>query len=209
MTGNTRANFFAAVRSSLFGGKLDQHQVDGMNAALDACDRFGVTDPHHVAHGLAEIRHETGGYMLPIKETVMAWHEDKNPSDAEVIGRLDRAFASGKLPWVKKPYWRDGWFGRGPVQTTHKANYERIGKAIGVDLVANRDLILRADIGAAAAIVGMRDGIYTGRKLSDYRFPGALDADWKHHPRRIINGRDGTDAEVSGYHRAFHKALLV
>jgi hypothetical protein len=202
-----RKAFFASARHTLFGGSLSQAQVDGCEAILDACQIYGVIEQHDVAHVLAEVRHETGGYMLAIKETVMPHHVDKNPSDAEVIRRLDVAWATGKLTWVKTPYWRDGWFGRGPIQTTHKSNYEKVGRAIGVDLVPNRSRILEPATGAASAVVGLRDGIYTGRKLADFDFPTALNNQSKQHPRRMVNGVDGTDALVSGYHRSFFTAL--
>jgi len=155
------------------------------------------------------VRHETGGYMLPIKETVMPHHKDKNPSDTTVIKRLNDAYAAGKLAWVKAPYWLAGWFGRGPLQVTHEKNYEKIGKKIGVDLVKNRERILEPDIGAATAVVGLRDGVYTGRKLADYDFPAALDALPKENPRRMVNGVDGTDKDVAGYHRKFFAALTA
>lgn len=201
-----RTAFFAALRPC-FGGKLEAAQATGIEAILDAADAVGMTDPNHVANVMAQVRHETGGYMSPIKETVMRSHKDKNPSDKTVIDRLNRAYAAGKLPWVKTPYWRDGWFGRGPVQVTHRKNYEKIGKAIGVDLVDNRDLALDPRVGAMIAVVGMRDGLFTGKKLADYTFPNDLEAAPRQNPRRIINGVDGSDREVAKFHREFHKAL--
>jgi len=45
--------FFAGVRTSLFGGSMSQAQVDGCEALLRACNRWGVTDQHHVAQVLA------------------------------------------------------------------------------------------------------------------------------------------------------------
>ena len=213
-----RAAFFDAVRATLFFGTLTQAQVQGCEAILDACARYGVTDSHHVAHILAHVFHETGRYMLPIKETVMPSHKDKNPSDAEVIRRLDRAFAAGQLSWVRTPYWRNGWFGRGQLQITHLENYEKMGKRLGVDLVKNRDLALDRNISASIAVVGMAEGRFTGKKLSDYSFPAALDAGldakadpdgWRRHPRRIVNGRDGTDAQIAQYHRAFHAGVVA
>lgn len=204
-----RKAFFDAVRASPFGGSLSDAQVKGCEAILDACARYTVTDPHHVANVLAQTYRETGGYMLPIKETVMPHHKDKNPSDATVISRLDRAFATGKLPWVKTPYWRSGWFGRGPIQITHEANYRKLGQRLGVDLVKNRDLALDRNVGASIAVVGMAEGLFTGKKLADYVFPTALDAPAARNPRRIVNGPDGSDAEVARNHRAFHKAVLA
>lgn len=193
-----RAAFFNAIRP-MFGGKLNEDQVTGISALLDA----GAGLPlHHMANVLAQVRRETGGIMAPIKETVMPWHEDKHPSDKEVIQRLDRAFAAGQLKWVKAPYWRDGWFGRGQIQNTHKANYDKFG-------IVNPQDALRLDVSARVAVDGMRDGKFTGKKLSDYSFPAALDNPPGTNPRRIVNGPDGSDAEVAGFHRQFAMALTT
>lgn len=205
-----RAKLYAALRrrdSGVFGTSLSQAQVRGVEAILNSCARNRVTDPHHVANILAQVYHETGGYMLPIKETVYASHKDKNPSDTKVIARLDNAWAKGQLSWVSTPYWRDGAFGRGPIQITHWDNYEKMGKRLGVDLRGNPDLALDPDIGADIAVVGMSEGMFTGKKLSDYSFPNALRASPKNHPRRIVNGRDGTDEDITEYHYAFVNAI--
>lgn len=205
-----RAKFFEQLKASiLFGKTLKQTDVTGVEAILDTSIELGVVDPHHISNQLAQVYHETGGYMLPIKETVYASHTDKNPSDATVIKRLDNAYAKGQLKWVKTPYWRDGWFGRGPVQITHKHNYVRLGDAIGVDLVGNRDLALDVKIGAKIVTVGMSRGLFTGRKLSDFDFPSSLQASASMNPRRIVNGVDGTDAQIAKYHMAFHSALMA
>lgn len=204
-----RKVFFDSIRGTgLFGKALASSHVTGCEALLDASMEWGLTNPHHVAHVLAHAHHETGAYMLPIKETVQAHHVDKNPSDAEVIRRLDVAWKKGQLSWVSTPYWRDGWFGRGFIQITHLKNYLKLGTAIGVDLVANRDASLNPAISAATAVVGMRDGLFTGKKLSDYKFPDALTAKPKENPRRIVNGEDGTDAKIAKSHIFFYDALV-
>lgn len=192
-----RTTFFAELRSSLFKGSLGQPQVNGIEALLDAAEGLPT---HHVANILANVHRETGGHMSPIKETVMPYHKDKNPSDAEVIRRLNNAYATGKLPWVKSPYWRTGAFGRGQIQITHDSNYRRFG-------LSSYDGALIPSVSARIAVVGMRDGMFTGKKLSDYTFPAALDNPPKQNPRRIVNGVDGSDKEVAGYHRAYHRAL--
>lgn len=204
-----RKVFFDQIRASgLFGKSLKPEHVAGTEAIIDAAIRYRVTNPHHVAHILAHVFHETGSYMLPIKETVYASHTQKNPSDATVIKRLDDAFKKGQLSWVKTPYWRDGWFGRGQIQITHESNYRKLGDAIGVDLVSDKDRALDLTNSAAIAVVGMSKGLFTGKKLSDYDFPAALDAAPANHPRRIVNGIDGTDAKISKYHRTFYNALV-
>lgn len=205
-----RTNFFDNLRTptSMFGGKLTQPQVDGINSILDACEKYNVTNPHHIAHVLAHVYHETGKYMSPIKETVYRSSTNKNPTDAIVIKRLNTAYAKGQLSWVSSPYWKDGWFGRGQIQITHKNNYEKMGKKIGVNLVSNPSLALEIENSAAIAVLGMRDGEFTGKKLSDYEYPRALDADWQSHPRRIVNGKDGTDVNIKLYHLSFYNALI-
>jgi hypothetical protein len=155
-----------------------------------------------MANVLGQVYRETGGGMYPVKETVMPNHKDKNPSDAEVIRRLDKAFAEGKLPWVRAPYWRDGAFGRGQIQVTHLPNYRKFG-------IANFDDALKLPVSARIAVEGMRDGKFTGKKLADYKFPEALDLPPQQNPRRIVNGVDGSDADVARFHRAFASALVA
>lgn len=193
-----RQEFFAAIRPS-FGGKLSQTQVEGIDAILQAGSDLPT---HHLAHCLAHVRRETGGGMYPIKETVMPSHKDKNPSDTEVILRLDVAFAKGQLPWVKTPYWRGGAFGRGQIQVTHADNYLKFA-------ISNYADALKLDVSARVVVEGMSQGKFTGRKLSDYDFPAALDAPPARNPRRIVNGKDGSDAEVARYHRQFYEAIMA
>lgn len=208
-----RKKFFDTLRLSrgkAFAATFikEPEHVLGVEAIIDAALKHHITDPHHVAQILAHVYHETGSYMLPIKETVYASHKDKNPSDQTVINRLDAAWKKGQLSWVKTPYWRDGWFGRGQIQITHEDNYRKLGTAIGVDLVADRNKALDPKIGAEIAVVGMSRGLFRGKKLSDYTFPASLDFKQENHPRRIVNGNDGTDKDIAKYHRAFYDALV-
>jgi hypothetical protein len=197
-----RQAFYAALRArnnGAFGTALSQRQVEGIEALLDA----GAGLPlHHMANVLAQVYRETGGGMYPVKETVMPHHKDKNPSDAEVIARLDRAFAAGRLPHVRAPYWREGYFGRGVIQLTHRQNYAKFG-------ITNPDDALRPATSAHIAVTGMRDGVFTGRKLADFVFPEALDLPPIQNPRRIVNGRDGSDEAVATLHRMFAGALTA
>lgn len=196
-----RATFFNHLRESkvIFGSALSQATVTGIESILDAGSSLPI---HHLANVLAQVYRETGGYMAPIKETVMPAHKDKNPSDAVVIKRLDTAFAKGQLTWVKTPYWRNGAFGRGQIQLTHENNYRNFGITDYADA-------LKPDVSARVAVEGMSKGMFTGKKLSDYNFPAALNAAPKDNPRRIVNGQDGSDAEVARNHRAFYSALLA
>jgi len=195
-----RKTFFAALRarnSGLFGTSLSTPQVQGIEALLDAGRALPL---HHMANVLAQVYHETGGGMYPIKETVMPWHKNKKPSDATVIGRLDRAYAKGQLTWVKSAYWRGGAFGRGQLQITHDYNYDKFG-------ITNYADALKPDVSARIAVEGMREGMFTGKKLADFNFPQDLDNPPRTNPRRIVNGADGSDDKVRTHHMVFAAAL--
>lgn len=206
-----KSAFFAALRkreSGLFGTSLSQRQVDGIDAVLDA---GAVLSLQHLANVLAQVYHETGGGMYPVKETVYPYSKDKDPSNAQVIARLDRAFAKGQLPRVKSPYWRDGAFGRGQIQITHWDNYRKLSPHVGVDLVANPDLALEPAISARIAVEGCRLGLFTGKRLSN--FDGAP---YDHYnARSIVNGdKNKTVKEfgkmgdkITAHAKAFEAAL--
>ena len=184
----------------VFGGKLTQPQVDGIKAIIAGWNRWAggfIDNRQMLAYVLATTTWETGRTMQPVKETGTA--SNPLPSDATVTARLDKAFAAGKLTWVKTPYWRDGWFGRGLVQLTHETNYdgklrEAVLLAFKVDIHKDRDAVLRMDIAVFILVWGMINGVFTGRKLSNYiddkDEPDAEDKREFVAARRIINGTD-------------------
>lgn len=201
-----RKAFFDALRrrgSGLFGTSLSQGQVRGVEAILDEAERRG-TPIFHLAAILSEVYHETGGQMQPVKETVYANSKDRNPSDATVIKRLDTAFAKGQLTWVRKPYWRQGWFGRGLVQVTHEDNYRKLG--------LSKESALDLKTSVRATFDGMERGLFTGKKLADYDYLVTRSPDvagYKYYASRaIINGDTaGNGAMIASYAKAFEKAL--
>lgn len=200
-----KENFYTSLRKSdaVFGKSLSQRQLAGIDALLGALEGYPLP---HAAHVLAEVYHETGGGMYPVKETVFPHSKDKNPTDAQVIARLDRAYAAGKLPWVTKPYWAGGWFGRGQIQLTHRDNYIKASALVGRGIAANPDLALVPEISAAVAAEGCRVGLFTGKKLSDYD-----GAEYDHfNARAIVNGdKKKNGAAVHLYAMAFEQALIA
>lgn len=189
---------FTYLRRAPFGGRLTQGQVDGVRRIVRICQQENVRDLRHVANILAQDFHETGARMQPVREAFAS-------SDREAIRRIENAWRAGRMPWVRTPYWRDGWFGRGDIQITHKANYERMGGVLGVDLVRNRDLALDPEVSGRIVVIGMRDGLFTGKKLSDY-----FNAK-KNDPvgaRRIVNGTDKAKL-IAQYHGNFYDALVA
>lgn len=199
-----RSGFYTEVRKTRFNGRLRRTEVAGMNAILEAWRRGENPGADMgLAYVLATAFHETAATMQPVRETLAA-------SDAEAVTRLDRAFAAGRLPSVKTPYWRpDGegrsWLGRGFVQLTHRRNYETMALLTGVDLVAEPGRAMESGVAVEILIGGMRAGSFTGRRLDDYF--GKAGADWA-GARKIINGTDRAEL-VAGYGRAFARALAL
>jgi hypothetical protein len=186
--------FFAAVRP-LFGGALSQSQVDGINVIIAAWDAYGDADRAKLAYILATAFHETAQTMQPVKETQ---YTANVPSDSLVKARLTKAWKAGKLK-VKRDYWSGGYFGRGLVQLTHAANYQKAGEKLGVDLISKPSLALQPDISARILITGMLEGWFTGKKLSDYG------ADFK-AARAVVNGNDRASL-IADHAETFLKAL--
>lgn len=96
---------------------------------------------------------------------------------------------------LQEKYWYTGYYGRGFVQLTWLKNYEIMSKRIGVDLVKYPDLALDTTNAAKIIITGMYEGLFTGKKLSDYI--NATKADYI-NARRIVNGIDKA-ALIYGY----------
>ena len=195
-----RETFFNEIRRSIFKGRLSHPQVKNIEVMLDTWERlYPDADSRWIANSLAQVHHETGGRMEPVREAFAA-------SDEVAKSRLERAWKTGRLPWVRAPYWRTGYFGRGHIQLTHERNYLRVGERIGVDLVGNPALMLDSKISAEVAVVGMVEGLFTGKGLEDYFNESTDDPS---NARRIINGPDGTDAKVARLHHQFLSALAA
>lgn len=118
------------------------------------------------AYILATIRHETAHTYLPIAEYGRGrGHPYGNPDS--ITGQT--------------------YYGRGYVQLTWKRNYEQFSKLLNVDLVNHPDLAMQPDTALKIITIGMVDGLFTGRKLSDYITPQTVDY---YDCRRIVNGID-------------------
>lgn len=200
--GINRKFFFDQARLKLFDGSLKSSQVRGLSAVLDKWEaESAAADDRWLAYMLGTAHHETGRTMQPVRETFAS-------TDDQAIARLRSAFNAGRLPWVSNPYWNrdaDGkcWIGRGFVQITHKANYQRIGGLIGIDLVGDPTRTMDLDVALDIMFTGMRVGSFTSKKLADF-FAGPKE-DWR-GARKIINGLERADL-VASYAKAYYAAI--
>ncbi|WP_422028185.1 glycoside hydrolase family 19 protein [Roseovarius sp.] len=83
------------------------------------------------------------------------------------------------------------WYGRGYVQLTWEANYTRMGERLGLDLTTDPDVVMRPDIAVQILVIGCREGLFTGKKLSDYI---TLQRSNYRGARRVVNGMDKANA---------------
>src|SRR5262245_53940287 len=145
--------FFNSIRPTL--GPFTQKQVDGINDLLTFVKGDpNITNVHWVAYMFATVKHETAHTYRPIKE----------------FG-LGKGHEYGKLVTVTNDAGKQvkvAYYGRGFVQLTWRANYVKMGKLLNLDLEGNPDKALDPQAAYQIMSIGMRDGLFTGKKLSDY-----------------------------------------
>jgi hypothetical protein len=147
-----------------------------------------------IAYVLATIKWETMNTFAPIHEMGSLSYFDKYEPGTRIGDELGNTEAG------------DGFLyrGRGYVQITGRDNYTHIGALLGVDLVNSPDLALDPDTAYNIAANGMRDGWFTGRRLSQYMQSGSA-PDYV-NARKIINGLDHA-SDISAFAQRFATML--
>lgn len=179
-----RAKFFNIVRP-MYGAKLEQTEVEGTEAVLDAMEGTPIA---YCAYALATAFHETNKTMQPVKEAY--WLSED---------------------WRKKNlrYWP--WYGRGYVQLTWEENYAKADKELKLngELLANADLALLPDLAAKIMRRGMEEAWFTKYNLSSF-LPsiGPATQTQFESSRKIINGTDKA-VLVASYAMQFQKGLVA
>jgi hypothetical protein len=184
-----RTIFYDTVRTG-FARKLFQGQIEGMESILNRWEISGLSDDRWLAYMLATAWHETATTMQPVEE----------------IGRgMGRRYGK-KVKFSGELYTTPDkiYYGRGLVQITWYENYELMSKVTGVDLLNHPERALEMDIATHIMFHGMRNGSFTGRRLS--RYFNSVGANWE-GARAIINGEDRAEL-IAGYGRLFHKAII-
>lgn len=180
--------FFNGYREAY--GKLTQ----GVVAGLELLGRNMEVDPdlknaQWAAYMLATVKHECDNTWQPILEK----------GGRSYFDQYETGTAKGKRLGNTEPGDGYRYRGRGYVQITGRANYARMTQVLHLgpdaDLVLDPDQALRPAIAYQIMSVGMRQGMFTGKKLSDYIGPAGCDY---RNARRIINGVDQA-AKIAEY----------
>jgi hypothetical protein len=165
--GVSLAAVLKAVRVGVGIGYLDMEQEGSIAQLFSEWKRLDTTkDLRKLAYILATSKNET--WFRNIKE-VWGGHA------------------------LQPQYYPQGWYGRGLSQVTWQLNYQKFQTILGIPLVSNPDLALRADVGARILVYGMIHGVFTSGGLSSSNnlnkyFNGNV-TDW-YNARRIVNGTD-------------------
>jgi putative chitinase len=195
-----RKTFYDDIRP-FFGQRILPKQFNGMEVILNEWDESELTDLRWLAYMLATVFHETAYTMQPIKEygsnqyfINRYW---KNEKIRKALGNLSEQDAVD-------------FCGRGYVQITGRANYKKMTKILGVDLVGNPLLAMQPDIAVKIMFEGMTTGKsfvgdFTGKHLGNYF--NKTTCDWV-NARRIINGVDKANA-IAKYAQTFYRSLRL
>lgn len=147
---------------------------------IEECQRQGLLR-NQAAYCLATAYWETNRTMQPVREAY--WLSED---------------------WRAKNLRYYPWYGRGFVQLTWQTNYESMGKRLALDLTTEPDVVMQPDTAARILVVGMREGIFTGKRLADYI---TLKASDYRGARRIVNGMDKASA-IAELAEDYEAALL-
>lgn len=129
------------------------------------CRKQGLGLLAQVAYVLATVEWETGRTFKPVREAYWKDEEWRRRN-------LSRYY----------PY-----YGRGFVQLTWEANYQKYAGILGIDLVGDPDRALEPEIACFILVHGFRTGAFTGKKLADFVNDGGVDFI---QARRCINALD-------------------
>jgi hypothetical protein len=163
-------------------GALQQEQVDGLEFLLGALENDNhVIEISWAAYILATVKHETGDTFLPVEEV--------GKGKGKPYGQPAR---NGKV-----------FYGRGYVQLTWERNYLIMGPYVGEDLASHPERALDRVVAYCIMSIGMRKGMFTGKKLGDYLKGDSRDYQ---NARRIINRVDCAE-KIAKYAVKFEKIL--
>ncbi|NEO43169.1 MAG: peptidoglycan DD-metalloendopeptidase family protein [Moorea sp. SIO4A3] len=147
--------------------------------------KHGVNQREQIAYILATAQHESVMGKLMVEQT----------SGKQYEGRRDLGNTSpGDGP---------KFIGRGYIQITGKNNYTGWAQKLKISLVEKPELATEPKYALPMLIIGMRDGLYTGKSLTDYIRPGSVDYA---RARRIVNGSDRAQL-IAGYAKIWESRI--
>lgn len=163
-----------------FGAALERAQELALSANVHFAAAGIMESPLRLAHFMAQLAHESGGFR----------YMEEIASGAAYEGRRD---LGNIFPGDGKRY-----KGRGPIQLTGRNNYRDFGRALGIDFESHPEIVALPSIGLMVAC-----RFWTDRKLNSL-----ADADDIQGITRRINGGLNGLADRKGYVAKAKELLL-
>jgi putative chitinase len=205
---STPAPQVAGLKLDKLKGHVPQVVIDSIP---EVASKFGINTPLRVAHFLAQCGHESGGFRVT--------QENLNYSAKGLNGIFKKyfpteasaaAYARQPQKIANKVYANrmangseasgDGYKfrGRGYIQLTGRDNYTQFGKAIGVDIPSNPDVVASTYALASAAWFWSKNGL---NKLAD---AGASDTAVTSITKRVNGGTIGLADRIKHFKEYYH-----
>jgi putative chitinase len=205
---STPAPQVAGLKLDKLKGHVPQVVIDSIP---EVASKFGINTPLRVAHFLAQCGHESGGFRVT--------QENLNYSAKGLNGIFRKYFPTeaAAASYARQPQKiankvyanrmangseasGDGYKfrGRGYIQLTGRDNYTQFGKAIGVDIPSNPDLVSSKYALASAAWFWSKNGL---NKLADN---GASDSAVTSITKRVNGGTIGLADRIKHFKEYYH-----
>ncbi|TLI79674.1 hypothetical protein FEK43_18630 [Escherichia sp. E2562] len=155
-----------------------------IRAIIEESRKQGFSLNSQIAYILATVKRETGDTFQPVREGDWGGHISTDE-------------------YRKKHYRYYPYYGRGYVQITWDYNYKAYSEKLGVDLVSDPDRALEPNNSLFILIDGFKNGVFTGKKLTDYVSKDSVDF---LNARRCINGLDHAE-QIKGFAEVFLSKL--
>lgn len=139
-----------------------------IHAIIEESRKQGLNFHSQIAYILATVKRETGDTFQPVREGDWLGHTSTDE-------------------YRRKHYRYYPYYGRGYVQITWDYNYKAYSEKLGVDLFSEPDKALEPNNALFILIDGFKNGVFTGKKLSDY--VNDIESDF-FNARKCINGLD-------------------
>jgi putative chitinase len=144
---------FADAVKAMAASNADKHVIDEIIADQDVLPGFGINTPKKIAHFLAQISHESGGFRIAIenmnytaKRLTEVWPK-RFPTLAAATPFAGNPQKLGNSVYANRmgngpPSSGDGfrYRGRGLLQLTGRSMYKGVGQATGLDLENHPEL---------------------------------------------------------------------
>lgn len=139
-----------------------------IHAIIEESRKQGLNLHSQIAYILATVKRETGDTFQPVREGDWIGHTSTDE-------------------YRRKHYRYYPYYGRGYVQITWDYNYKAYSEKLGVDLFSQPDKALEPNNALFILIDGFKNGVFTGKKLSNY--VNHIESDF-FNARKCINGLD-------------------